>query len=313
MLRCGIDAWNEVQRKSHCLVFGELFEWDSSGKVVRTLAFPLGKWQFPLKSHDTKEERPSIQDIKPPDELDNLVEEEDLEEDEPHARTGGKGKKPSETKPKTETIPEKKRNRAVTTLRIAVHGPTPKCEGCKFGTYAHSSACRERFNKLLDDTEPVKRRLEGMTSTESKEPSASARVAGARENADTILEDELENSPAYSPSTVEDSGDVGRLEDLDLEDPEYNEKLHDRLRKSRALIASGGGVKDLIQNIERRRDWGGSGGTSSGRPLRRMWFVEFCCSNCSEISKICDELGIPYIGLSRIVCAICQTRLICIR
>ena len=57
-------------------------------------------------------------------------------------------------------------------------------------------------------------------------------------------------NPSYLPSTVEDPGDVGRLEDLDLEDPEYNEKL-DRLRKSRALIASGGGVKDLIQNTER--------------------------------------------------------------
>lgn len=104
-------------------------------KVVRTLAFPLGKWQFPLKSQDTKEERPSIQDLKPPDELDNLVEEEDLEEDEPKVlpMRGGKETKPSETKAKGETIPDKKRNRAVTTLRIAVHGPTPKCEGCKYG------------------------------------------------------------------------------------------------------------------------------------------------------------------------------------
>ena len=130
-----------------------------------------------------------------------------------------------------------------------MHGPTPKCEGCKYGTYSHSSACRERFNKLLDHAEPVKRRLEGTTSTESKEPSASARVGGAPdvgENTGAISEDELENNPSYSPSTVEDPGDVGRLEDLDLEDPEYNEKL-DRLRKSRALIASGGGVKDLIQ------------------------------------------------------------------
>ena len=304
-------------------------------KVVRTLAFPLGKWQFPLKSQDTKEERPSIQDLKPPDELDNLVEEEDLEEDEPKVlpMPGGKETKPSETKAKGETIPEKKRNRAVTTLRIAVHGPTPKCEGCKYGTYSHSSACRERFNKLLDHAEPVKRRLEGTTSTESKEPSASARVGGAPdvgENTGAISEDELENNPSYSPSTVEDPGDVGRLEDLDLEDPEYNEKL-DRLRKSRALIASGGGVKDLIQNTERGTgaiasifleavEIGGAqeeplsvrlakamtaqvaGGKPSGRPLRKMWFVEFCCSKCSEISKVCEELGIPYIGLSRNVC-----------
>ena len=40
------------------------------------------------------------------------------------------------------------RNIAITKLRIAVHGKTPRCSGCSFGTYNHNTACRKRFNEF---------------------------------------------------------------------------------------------------------------------------------------------------------------------
>lgn len=35
---------------------------------------------------------------------------------------------------------------------------------------------------------------------------------------------------------------------------------------------------------------------------KTVWFVEFCCAKHSEISKLADEMQIPYIGLSKEVC-----------
>ena len=48
-----------------------------------------------------------------------------------------------------------KRNRAITSLRIATWGKSLGCEGCSNGTYTHSKSCRDRFNKLLNSCEPL--------------------------------------------------------------------------------------------------------------------------------------------------------------
>ena len=97
--------------------------------------------------------------LEQPPELNSIFEDEDLLHD-------GKGDKgtgqivspkgsgqivsPSESKCVPLKPPPKARNRSITMLRIAAHGPTPKCQGCKEGSYAHSPDCRERFNRLID-------------------------------------------------------------------------------------------------------------------------------------------------------------------
>ena len=53
--------------------------------------------------------------------------------------------------------PEMPRNRSITKRRISHYGPTDLCDGCLNGTYQHTSACRQRFNRLLDAAEPLPR------------------------------------------------------------------------------------------------------------------------------------------------------------
>ena len=74
-----------------------------------------------------------------------------------------------ETNPKDEgrTPNPKRRKRSITTIRIGIHGPTPKCFGCKEGTYNHAQTCRDRFNELIDTCEP---------SSKGKSLSSSAHV-----------------------------------------------------------------------------------------------------------------------------------------
>ena len=48
-----------------------------------------------------------------------------------------------------------KRSRSITPMRTNIYGVTPKCDGCKYGTYSHTQECRARFNDLLDNAEPL--------------------------------------------------------------------------------------------------------------------------------------------------------------
>ncbi len=75
---------------------------------------------------------------------------------------------------KEETKPKPfKRNRAVTTLRIATWGKSPGCEECLNGTSSHTKACRDRFNDLLNSCEPTigpKKHEPPSADDESKDP-----------------------------------------------------------------------------------------------------------------------------------------------
>ena len=295
--------------------------------VVRTLAIPNGKWRFPLRASESSQGMAPIQSYVPPPDLET-IEEGESEFDNPidHPKNGGE-ESSSNKKGTEDTVHTRmRRNRAITTIRIGIFGRTPKCDGCKHGTYGHTKACRERFNRLLDENEPIKPDSSGTASGRGKEPASSAREGGTPDT-----EEALNDENSYSPSTVEDPGDIGTLGDLDIfDDPNLNEKS-DRLEEARALIASGNRVKDLVLGFEKGSaavasifleaiEIGGAqeellsqrlakamaaqaaGRKPVGRPRGQTWFVEFCCSRNSEISKVCKEMGIPYIGLSRDVC-----------
>ena len=119
--------------------------------VVRTLAFPNGKWQFPLKSHESSERKIRVEEVfEPPPDLEDILKDVEEISKEP-AGAGQAAKGPKE---KAELPNPKKRNRSITTLRIGIHGPTPKCNGCREGSYNHTKECRIRFNQLIDICEP---------------------------------------------------------------------------------------------------------------------------------------------------------------
>ena len=107
-------------------------------KVTKDLALTNGKWSFPLatarKTEDANPRHvlPEPESFSPP--------EEDLPPGRPVPETPGG----------TQT-----RNRAITKLRIAVHGKTPKCIDCIEGSYNHNEECRKRFSEVLDFHEPV--------------------------------------------------------------------------------------------------------------------------------------------------------------
>ncbi|CAL1164086.1 unnamed protein product [Cladocopium goreaui] len=48
-----------------------------------------------------------------------------------------------------------KRNRSITLIRIGIHGPTKGCHAFESGGYQHIKDCRDRFNRLIDETEPA--------------------------------------------------------------------------------------------------------------------------------------------------------------
>ena len=122
-------------------------EGDFSVVTTKELAVRNGKWSFPLaKAEKLDEDNPHHKlplaeaFTAPPAEPGEVPVMADREE-------GG-----AET-----SVRMTKRRRAMTRLRIAVRGWSPKCDGCRTGSYNHSASCRERFDALLDFHEPLAR------------------------------------------------------------------------------------------------------------------------------------------------------------
>ena len=65
--------------------------------------------------------------------------------------------------------PTNPRNRSITKRRIHRFGPTEHCDGCLNGTYGHAPECRQRFNRILDASEPLPRGDGALTPTEHED------------------------------------------------------------------------------------------------------------------------------------------------
>ena len=297
--------------------------------VVTTLAIPNGKWRFPLKASESSQGMAPIQSYVPPPDLET-IEEGEIEFDSlfDHPKGSGEGG-PSNKKDTEGTMHTRmRRNRAITTIRIGIFGRTPKCDGCKLGTYGHTKACRERFNRLLDENEPIKPPSSGITSGQGKGPASSAHEGGTPDIEEAFSDGERGSEPSYLPSTIADPdpGDIGNLGDLDT----FDDSNLNPTPEAKALIASGK-IQNLVLGLEKGStavssicfeaiELGGAqeeplsqrlakamtaqvaGRKPVGRPKGQVWFVEFCCSSNSEIRKVCEDMSIPYIGLSRDVC-----------
>ena len=125
--------------------------------VTRTLAIPNGGWTFPaIKAEASAFEEPIPEPLD--DEYEPTTPAESVADpDQIREEKGEVEGKPVEAYPapgagsSPSGRPKLKRHRAITTLRIAVHGKTPGCDGCREGTYDHSQACRTRFDSLLNE------------------------------------------------------------------------------------------------------------------------------------------------------------------
>lgn len=91
------------------------------------MGLPFGKWVFPVTSVPMLKSLGPITDHPPSFEHHHPL----LDEEQPA------------------------RNRSITQRRIELYGQTEGCSGCRLGTYLHTSECRTRFNRLLNEDEPL--------------------------------------------------------------------------------------------------------------------------------------------------------------
>ena len=269
-------------------------------RVVRTLAVPPGPWQFPAKIGSAINQPSSDQPgyLGPEKTRESVNAEFDRfhrEMEERNEHFFGMDSKDSK-EPLKPTSPArgagsgaeggsngKERNRAITKLLIAVHGPTKHCQACKDFTYSHTKACQARFNSLLDRLEP---------KIIPKLPE------GKREGY------ESENS-GYAPTSAEEEEDLNILGMISHTQGAQMIKESCQLEKGREVVA---GI--LIEAIESGYDEGEmsrklasmcrDGGVTT-RPkvqAKAEWFVEFCCSPLSSCCQVSHQLEVSYLGLS---------------
>ena len=183
-----------------------------------------------------------------------------------------------------------KRNRSITLIRIGIHGPTKGCHACESGGYQHIKDCRDRFNRLIDETEPAEPK-----KSPPDEP----------KEFDEPGDDEYE--PSIAGDDLEDSKDIMGLINV-AKGPSFEVQTRG-LERGNEVVA---GI--LIDSLDR----GDHNEESLALKLQTAcaaltqprhvhkpesrsteWFVEFCCSETSSCGKVCQQLGIPYLGLSR--------------
>lgn len=288
-------------------------------KVVRTLAVPPGPWRFPAKIGKPIEIEQPVQPGYLGDSKDSNVEQdidwfiaevEGLGEEmnkafgvdsvypAPGAGDGGASKaKASETlapDSKSKESSSKPRSRAITKLRVAVHGPTKGCQACKEGLYSHTKECRERFNALLDEQEPKIVGHGAKDLTEAPIDGETEPLVGGVEPAEQVevLEDDHE-----------DSNDVAGL--INIAHGSQISRESQELEKGKEVVAA-----ILIDAAEEGEDEENlsfryqevCSRTPVTKPSKmkhqKEWFVEFCCASSSSCCTVAQQLNVDYLGLS---------------
>ena len=249
--------------------------------ITKDLAVPNGKWSFPLAKAKALDEEnphhklPSTESLAPPaGALDESIEQQ----------TPGKPRV-DEVGPKAEATRAEEasekfsRNRAITKLRLAVHGKTPKCDGCRTGSYNHNKACRTRFNDLLDFHEPL--------PAKDKED---------EELEDAFVPPEESEVPAFTlPSTAgEEVGETvsGLAACVELlADPKAHQTGELTEEVAQQLFQGLPQETTVALTAKERR--------SKVKQSTGVTFVEFCCSSNSQLRRVCEQHQISYLGLSK--------------
>ena len=270
-------------------------------RVVRTIGLPPGPFQFPAKV----EGRDSLKINVEPGYLGEISDDDRVEDDEgldhdiqgfldemgESSKGGGESSGPASARAGLKPKPGG-RNRKITKLRVASYGPTKGCEACKQGSDNHSKECRARFNELLDRAEPVKT---------PKTP-----VGGAPQT--PAVDHEPMVDEGYEPSIFGDDMDESKEDVIGLisiskgslvsQQAQYLERGKD-VAASILLEAVENGDDEMIMSRRLEEVSGGVNPTQKPKVNpRKEWFVEFCCSSTSSCCKVCQQLEIPYLGLS---------------
>ena len=176
--------------------------------------------------------------------------------------------------------PSVKRHRSITKLRIATHGKTPKCEGCRNGSYNHSPACRKRFDDLLDLHEPLTK-LTAAETAEDEELEKDYRPPSEPE------------PPAFTGPGPGGSGAAESSSGLTA--------CVDLLLSSCGGVVDEGLAQKLFSSLPQDSTFALPAATR--RELEKesvgACVVEFCCSPDSHLKRVTTEFGVEYLGLSR--------------
>ena len=252
-------------------------EGDFTAVSTKDLAVPNGRWSFPLaKARVLDEENPHHRLPA----AESFVAPPELAAPAAEAEGGIADEAPRAESP---VVAAPKRNRAITTLRIAVHGKSPKCDGCRHGTYNRTAACRKRFNDLLDFHEPLSR-------------ADTAHVAE-----EEMLEEEYRPPPEDEPPAFIGSEEPGGSEpamsssglaacvDLLLDESMHDGFLPEADAQQVFSSLPTTSVFALSAKLKREKEK-----TAAG-----TCFVEFCCSSESNLKHAAQKFGIEYLGLSK--------------
>ena len=235
--------------------------------LTRDFVPPQGSWVFPLTR---------VHMLKSPRTFPDVSIEDDDNQD---------GDGPPDDDP---TNP---RNRSITKRRIHRFGPTEHCDGCLNGTYGHTPECRQRFNRILDASEPLPRGDEALTPT-----------ATEHEDKEETIDDFFKLFDTVETADVEpvDPLDLDLVPDCPLNEspePEPSEPYSPTSPANTESSAESyfdetviGEVVVVPGGIARRK----------GKGL----LIEFCCQENSALSKVAEALDISYFGITKESCDI---------
>ena len=175
------------------------------------------------------------------------------------------------------------RNRAITKRRVHQYGPTDLCDGCLNGTYQHTSACRQRFNRLLDAAEPLPR------GDEALETSSNA-----------VHEDQVDDIFRLFDTVIPSDVDVEPVDPLDLDlIPECPPKTPSQHEEDTPVSPSHSESsaeswfdESVIGEVVRA-----PGGVA--RRKGKGLLIEFCCQENSALSKVAEALDVSYLGITK--------------
>ena len=234
--------------------------------ITRDFTPPQGSWIFPLTR---------VRMLKSPTDFPPTL-EDDADDDAPD----GDGPPDDPTNP---------RNRSITKRRIHRFGPTDHCDGCLNGTYGHTSACRQRFNRILDASEPLARGDdEALISTENEE----------REE---TIDDFFKLFDTIEPMNEDPIDPL----DLDLvpECPpdEANEKEHsDGYSPTSPANSESSAESYFDETVIGEVVFRAPGGIAKRK--EKGLLIEFCCQENSALSKVAESLDISYFGITKESC-----------
>ena len=160
-----------------------------------------------------------------------------------------------------------------------MHGKTPKCDGCRTGSYNHNKACRTRFNDLLDFHEPL--------PAKDKED---------EELEDAFVPPEESEVPAFTPPSTagEEVGETvsGLAACVELlADPKAHQTGELTEEVAQQLFQGLPQETTFALTAKERR--------SKVKQSTGVTFVEFCCSSNSQLRRTCEQHQISYLGLSK--------------